>query len=243
VERVPGQFTATSVGIGLGDLNHDGQLSPADIGDAADAFEEVLYSQNALFNPSADINADGLVDNRDLYALENVLVAGGANQATLDMYQTVLRRRGDFNGNGVTDAADIDQLFDNLGTPNWLYDMDSDADVDDDDVDTMLANILGTSRGDVNLDGQVDRSDNLLLAAGFAKAGGWGQGDLDGDDLVTLADVGVFARNFGASPQATLAAVPEPSSMATLLAALSWASIWHAYVRRRLRVSRHQRHR
>ena len=42
------------IGSGIGDLNFDNVLSPTDLSDVPgnEAFEEVLYSENNLFNPT-----------------------------------------------------------------------------------------------------------------------------------------------------------------------------------------------
>ena len=62
--------------------------------------EDVLYSQNTKFRAAFDVNGDGLGDNRDLFALGDELVAGGAGQAVLDAYTDLLLKRADVNSSG-----------------------------------------------------------------------------------------------------------------------------------------------
>lgn len=54
-------------------------------------FRNMLYAQNTQFTPMADVTADGLIDNRDLFALDGSLT--GASQAVWDAYDGVLRAR------------------------------------------------------------------------------------------------------------------------------------------------------
>jgi Ca2+-binding RTX toxin-like protein len=82
VQRFPGLFTATIFGAGLGDTNFDGSYSPADV----DAFQTVLFSRNAQFNPAADMNGDGLVNLTDVTLLGDRLTEVGADSSTIAAY-------------------------------------------------------------------------------------------------------------------------------------------------------------
>jgi hypothetical protein len=93
-----------------------------------------------------------------------------------------------------------------------------------------------TLLGDANLDGLVNGSDFLILAANFNQSvNGWDQGDFFYDGLVNAADFNALAENFneGVSGAASagdvaaldafaaangisLANVPEPASMGLL---------------------------
>jgi hypothetical protein len=123
------------------------------------SFEQILYSQNTLFDPAADINADGVVDNRDLFALRHELVQSAANQSVLNAEQQLLLKRGDFNSSGTTDYLDLQQLYDNFGNRSWLFDLNVDGQVDSADVVTMLTNIFSPTPGDFTLNGYVDSAD------------------------------------------------------------------------------------
>jgi hypothetical protein len=86
VQRFPGLFTATIFGAGLGDLDFDGDVDAADV----TQFGQVLASNEGTFNPAADLNGDGLVDNSDLLLLDQRLQAVHADAAALAAYQQLL---------------------------------------------------------------------------------------------------------------------------------------------------------
>ncbi len=86
VQRVPGLFTSTIFGAGLGDLDFDGDYDEADVSE----FGSVLYSHNAEFNAAADFNADGLVDLQDLTALGTRLVELGVAPEVLSAWQALV---------------------------------------------------------------------------------------------------------------------------------------------------------
>jgi alpha-amylase len=123
IQRIPGQYFATSIGAGLGDLNFDGQITSGDLANTAGCFEQILYSQNAQFNPAADINGDGKINTYDLLGLQSILMADGVSQSILDTYTGVLDRRFDFNHDGSVNHADFQLLLQNLGAHNWLYNL------------------------------------------------------------------------------------------------------------------------
>lgn len=233
IQRFVGQAIGADLGrgLGLGDINHDGGYTPGDLsGDGS--FEQVLYTRNTAFNAAGDTNADGLIDNRDLFALKSVLVGGGADQATLDEYTTVLRRRGNVNQQFGADSFDIDFLFDQVGTsPSddflaWYYDLNVDNQITEADVDTLVRTIFESEYGDANLDGAVSLADFQALQINFDQAGNWDDGDFNGDGVVSLADFQILQLNFGFSfdgsftasaedfavIQAFADSIPEPTS-------------------------------
>jgi len=82
VQRFGGLFTDTIFGRGLGDLDFDGWFSPADI----TLFETLYWDANRTFNPAGDTNGDGWITDADVYGLEGLLLAGGADAATMQAY-------------------------------------------------------------------------------------------------------------------------------------------------------------
>lgn len=86
VQRFPGRFVSTIFGAGLGDTNFNGTYAPDDI----TSFGTVLNSNNAQFNPAADLNGDGLVDDTDLFALSSRLGAVNADGPTYRAYNILL---------------------------------------------------------------------------------------------------------------------------------------------------------
>jgi hypothetical protein len=234
VQRFAGLFADSPLGKGVGDLNHDGQYAPTDVANAAGAFEQILYSQNAQFDAAADVNGDGKIDNKDLYALKSVYQSGGASQATLDALKAATLRRGDLNHDGQTNAADIDYLSRRLAQPwSWDNDLDSDGAVSNADADTLVQTILGKRDGDANLDGVVDFNDLVAIAQHYNTADGnqsWANGDfthdgnIDFNDLVELAQNyntaapadGVLPVAFAADFALAQSSVPEPAVLTAL---------------------------
>lgn len=227
VQRFSGLFTNTGVGTGFGDLDANNIVEIADLaGIGNGSFEDVLYSQNALFNAAADVDGDGDVDNLDLIALADELTE--ANAATIAAYEDLLRRRGDVNQDGNTDGEDVLHLHANFGSSTWLEDLNFDGIVDIADVETLIVDLVGTSFADFDLDGTVSGSDYLAWQRGFGTnpAARFDQGDADLGGAVDAADLAVW-RLLYASPGALLAAsstsVPEPA--ATTLCCIAWLSI------------------
>ena len=72
--------------------------------------------------------------------------------------------------------------------------------------------------GDTNLDGRVNATDLNSLALNWraTDATSWGQGDFNGDGNVNATDLNELALNWR-SGVTQAAAVPEPSSAASLL--------------------------
>ena len=80
VQRFPGLFTSTIFGAGLGDINHDGGYTVADV----EAFKLLFNSLNTQFNAAADFTADGLIDQLDVSLFGLKLHQVGADTATIN---------------------------------------------------------------------------------------------------------------------------------------------------------------
>lgn len=150
-------------GAGLGDINKDGVIDSADLSNSSNNFETFLYSQNALFNPAADTNADGRVDTFDLLGLEGVLQNAGVSQTTSDTYQEVKDRRGNLNGSGNVDSFDLLFMRDNRITSDtnlaWSLDINPDGTIDGDDAELFVTAFLGEITGDLTRNGIIDLDD------------------------------------------------------------------------------------
>jgi glycosidase len=233
IQRFAGLFTDTNIGAGFGDLNNNGTFTTTDVlGIGNNSAEDILYSQNTKFRAAFDVNGDGLGDNRDLFALGNELVAGGASQAVLTSYEQLLLKRGDLNGSGTTNVSDLEALYANLGPATWLFDLNVDGVVDEADAETLITQLARTVPGDFNLDGVVDAADytvwrNLLGQAGSALiADGDFNGQVDGNDyLVWKAAYGFEREPFGAPGAGGLAIVPEPSAITLVVLLLAVVSV------------------
>ena len=108
--------------------------------------------------------------------------------------------RGDFTGDGVVDADDIDALFEAIrsGEAPPEFDLDGSSEVDQDDVVFLVENILGTFMGDATLDGKVDAMDLNQVGINWraVDVAGWRQGDFSGDGNVTAADLNIIGVNW-----------------------------------------------
>lgn len=129
---------------------------------------------------------------------------------------------GDFNSNGILDAADIDQLSAQVrgGTNPLAYDLNSDRLVNDADRDVWVNSLRKTYFGDANLDGVFDSGDFVVVfqAGQYEDTtpgnSGWATGDWNGDadfdsgDFVTAFQAGGYEKG----PRAAVQAVPEPTA-------------------------------
>ena len=236
IQRFAGLFTDTNIGAGFGDLNNSGTFTVSDIlGSGNNSAEDVLYSQNDKFSAAFDVNGDGLGDNRDLFALGDELVAAGAGQAVLDAYVSLLLKRGDLDGSGTTDVADLATLYSNLGPATWLLDLNVDGVVDAADAETFITQLVRTVPGDYNLDGSVDAADYTAWRDRMGGSGVALVADGDFDGAVDENDFEVWRAAFGfhrqpltaGSAAAAVAAVPEPATarlLIVLLMMIGWRS-------------------
>jgi hypothetical protein len=196
VQRFTGLLTETLNGAGPGDLNFDGLIASNDVDGFGWGFEHVLYTQNTEFNPAADVNGDGLVDNIDLYALDSVLQTSGA-PGSIATYGQVLARRGNINQQFGTDQWDIDALYDRFGSTDWYDDLDADGGpAGQSDVDRLVRTILATEYGDANLDGLIDIDDLEILRNNWGGSTGWAGGDFTGDDRADRNDADLIELNW-----------------------------------------------
>ena len=76
---------------------------------------------------------------------------------------------GDFDLNANADVDDLDALVirAHLGTSDLYFDIDQNGNVTQQDVDFWLRELKESQRGDVDLNGEVDFADYLVLAEHF----------------------------------------------------------------------------
>lgn len=224
VQRITGQFLDAGIGAGFGDLNHDGVVDANDLSVTSFSFENVLYSQDTIFNPAADLDGNGKIGWQDLLLLEQALTDAAVSQGTMNLYNNIVRRRGNVDQVDGTNSFDIGAIFDRIGTNDWFADIDSSGTVDEADIDALLSVIFNTFRGDANLDGRVDEADLDILTANFSQSGKhWALGDFNGDGITNFRDVTVFAdfwyahdpsaAPFGSQVILDSFAIPTPSSL------------------------------
>ena len=132
---------------------------------------------------------------------------------------------GDFNGNGVLDSGDIDDLTQQsaFGTNPGPYDLNADALVDATDINIWIEDLQNSWIGDANLDGEFNTSDLVqVLAAGTYEqdvAAVWTTGDFTGDGRADSSDLvaALSGGGYEAGTKAAVAAVPEPSAFVLIL--------------------------
>jgi hypothetical protein len=83
IQRYPGYYTSTIFGSGFGDLNFNGSVDSSDI----ISFFNIVNSGNTLFNPAADLNGDGLVDQADVALLGTQLTGNYAADNVQNAYR------------------------------------------------------------------------------------------------------------------------------------------------------------
>jgi regulation of enolase protein 1 (concanavalin A-like superfamily) len=124
--------------------------------------------------------------------------------------------RGDFTGDGRVRADDIDALAAAIlaASAEPRFDLNADTLVNETDRNILVGQLvettlgLGTSYGDANLDGAVDRAD-VALALGnltYLGAPAWSRGDFTGDGRVDLADIARQQQNLNST------AAPSPAA-------------------------------
>lgn len=223
VQRFAGVFTQTNLGLGLGDLAADGFYRANDISGPG-GLQEVLLSQNTVFNAAADVDANGLIDNRDLFALRDLYLAEAIDPRVFTALDATLRARADFDGSGVADAADLAMIYAGLGGDDWLLDLDVNGVVELADAKVFVTQLLRTSPGDYNLDGRVDAIDYAVWRENRG-AGLLADGDFDGD--TDTADYAIWQAAYGAAraplaPPPGAGSVPEASGLVLTLSGLLW---------------------
>lgn len=132
----------------------------------------------------------------------------------------------DLDGSGQCDLVDLEMLVDDViaGTATaadidtWLGDASDPANL-------YLGGTKTFQLGDADLNGNVDSVDLGLLLNNFGDTSGqdWMGGNMNGDANVDSVDLGLLLNNFGfaSASAASVAAVPEPSSLGLLLLAAS----------------------
>ena len=141
----------------------------------------------------------------------------------------LLARQGDFDGDDALATHDIDSLTAAMRAKeaDLQYDLNFDGAVDATDHGIWVTDLKRTYFGDANLDGEFNSGDLItVLAAGTYEVdvdAGWASGDFDGsgrfdsgDLIVAMADGG-----YEQGPRVA-AAVPEPTTVVLLLAAVDW---------------------
>ncbi|MEM7577126.1 MAG: hypothetical protein AAF328_06575, partial [Planctomycetota bacterium] len=214
IQRFTGVAIEDGLGLGLGDRNGDGVIAPNDVSNAFRSLEQILGARNLVFEPALDPNGDGLVDTRDLLALGSIYEGEEAQAGTAQAYVDLLQARGDQNNDGIITGADIDTLYANFGTNDddalWQGDLDVDGQVDMTDVLILVQDFARTFMGDANLDGFVAQGDlNQVLNNWGDTNVGWADGDFNGNGQIEQGDLNAVLNNWGLSNAPSFALNPQ----------------------------------
>ena len=134
---------------------------------------------------------------------------------------------GDFNGDSVLDALDIDALTEAVlsGGDDTKFDLDNDGRITDDDRFVWVEDLKGTYFGDSNLDGEFSSTDFVVVFTAreyedsIEKNSTWATGDWNGDGEFNSTD---FVRAFTTGgyeqgPRPAVQTVPEPSGIMAMV--------------------------
>ncbi len=92
-----------AVGLGIGDLNDDGQITSSDI----TALGSLVQSNGTSFNAAADVNGDGQVNLEDVFLMGPVLTANNVGTSVWTSYNSLLQASYVVTGTyNVADASD-----------------------------------------------------------------------------------------------------------------------------------------
>jgi hypothetical protein len=168
-------------------------------------------------------------------ALRQLAIDGGDNVAGFFDYVYVTTSGvsvvpGDFDGNGILDALDIDALTaaSASGENQSQYDLNNDGLVNVADVNAWITggDVYNSYSGDANLDREFNSGDLVtLFVAGKYETGNpavWTEGDFNGDGIFNTGDfvTALSGGGYEVGPRTAVAAVPEPASATLLLLGL-----------------------
>lgn len=187
---------------------------------ANESDELVATSSNIIIGQGLDFPSDVIDLTEDRMLVSNL---GNDNPETGDLTVGSIGRydiaNGEFIDTFIEGSAEGFQPTSMLLLGRTNLDCNGDGIVDQQDVEcacnggvvlSELLSAIGSTVGDLDLDGQVAFSDFLVLSSNFDRVGSYQQGDLDCDGHIRFADFLVLAEAFG---DGTVAAVPEPDSL------------------------------
>ena len=200
----------------VGDFNGDGSFNEIDVRYFADGLA-VDPATGLLSRAEGFLRADNASASGNVFGTvmaTSAAYTAGASAADIAGAAGTTPGFHPIGADGVVGAADLDYIYAQFAdlagseldwtdtatvvTANRLglvrdlsADVNGDLLINQDDVCATLA-FLGTTTGDVNLDGSVDAADEALANANLGNAGGWADGDVNGDGSVTQADVDII---------------------------------------------------
>lgn len=128
---------------------------------------------------------------------------------------------GDFNGDDVADADDLQLLIDAVarGSQNVDYVLSGTIPMADaSEIDFYLRDVVHSLPGDANVDGVVNAIDLNQVGLNWQRSacGGWSDGDFDGNGLVDAADLNAIGLNWQQAARGRAGRVHSPTAAAKL---------------------------
>ncbi len=162
-----------------------------------DARGDVANASGRVTRGFSPIGADGLPGNIPLVQ-RNVIDANDIDYVFEQFRRNPVVTDGELNWGIVTESRPSNPdatASDRLVGGDLSADINGDLKVNQADVVELVTVILKTRMGDVNLDGNVNGQDGLIIQANLGTAGGWARGDLDGDGTISSADLDIMYAN------------------------------------------------
>jgi hypothetical protein len=200
-------------------------------------YDETSSETSIMYDRDVDDELPGVMfgpfaygGTRSLTSESNLMfyvIAGGVSNGVVDHWSILplSNMEGDFDQNGVLDAADIDALSLQVreGTGAVEFDLNADTLVNDLDRQVWVHDLKQTFFGDADLNRTFDSTDLVqVLAFGEYEDGvelnsTWLAGDWNGDGDFTSGDLVVALADGGY--EAGAAAAPEPAGVVLAMAA------------------------
>ncbi|MDG2381185.1 MAG: PEP-CTERM sorting domain-containing protein [Pirellulaceae bacterium] len=232
----------------VGRILLDGEEIWAEVtdGDIVDVDLTVALSEGSILDFVIDSDGAGNFDSDDPFTIADVNDGSDGTTFSVTIGQRFLftpgGTQGDYNGNGLLDAGDLDlQTSEGIANQDLRYDENKDGVVNVADRVLWVNDLKNTWMGDADLNGAFDSSDLVAVFAAAkyetGEAASWAQGDWDGNSTFSSSDLVAAFSNAGydagirpGGPNPATAAVPEPSSL--VLAVISLFGIAGALRRR-----------
>ncbi len=149
---------------------------------------------------------------------------------------TLSEQAGDYNGNAMLDAADLDELTLAIRRDDLLskYDLNLNGVLDAGDRTVWIADLKSTWLGDSDLDGEFNEADLVRVFQvgeyedAIASNSRWETGDWNGDLEFDTSDlVAAFIDGgYGLGPRGGALMVPEPGLLGSFIAGMGLAIVW-----------------